>query len=109
MTDNTQALEVLDRVWNYCEEIDNHLPFEEKTGYRMVDDMNLLRNYISNSIPVKYGKWIKYEGVNTYLYGKYCCSVCGEKAVYDHDDYGYEINANLTDCCPHCGVRMENE
>ena len=57
--------------------------------------------------PVKHGKWVRYEGVNTYLYGKYHCSVCGEKAVYDHDNYGYEIDANLTDCCPHCGARMD--
>ena len=33
----------------------------------------------------------------------------GEKAVYDHDNYGYEIDANLTDCCPHCGARMDGE
>lgn len=41
-----EALEALDRIYNYCEEIDCHLPKEERTGYVMYGDYRALKNYI---------------------------------------------------------------
>jgi hypothetical protein len=41
-----EALEALDRIFNYCEEIDCHLPKEERTGYVMYGDYMAIRNYI---------------------------------------------------------------
>lgn len=43
-----EALEALERLFNYCEEIDLHLPEgdPDRTGYNMVDDVNALRHYI---------------------------------------------------------------
>ena len=102
MTDNTQALEVLDRVWNYCEEIDNHLPFEEKTGYRMIDDMNLLRNYISSSTKTVHGHWI----CENLGFGacRYRCSKCGN--IYGQDQIEEFRHSKF---CGDCGARMDGE
>lgn len=43
-----EALKALERLFNYCEEIDLHLPEgdPDRTGYNMVDDINALRHYI---------------------------------------------------------------
>lgn len=32
-------LKKIDDIFNYCEEIDNHLPKEEQTGYKMLPDI----------------------------------------------------------------------
>lgn len=40
------ALDALNRISNYCEEIDLHLPEEERTGYSMLEDLLFLRRYI---------------------------------------------------------------
>lgn len=37
-----KALEAMDRIFNYCEEIDNHITEEERTGYKMLPDVNLV-------------------------------------------------------------------
>ena len=41
-----EALEALERLFNYCEEIDCHLPKEERTGYVMYGDYKELKKYI---------------------------------------------------------------
>lgn len=41
-----QALEAMDRIFNYCEEIDWHIPEEEQTGYKMFPDVQLVKQYI---------------------------------------------------------------
>ena len=41
-----EALEALDRIFNYCEEIDCHLPKEERTGYIMYGDYRAIRDYL---------------------------------------------------------------
>ena len=43
MEDTSKALEALDRIFNYCEEIDLHIPEEEQTGYSMNDDVVIIR------------------------------------------------------------------
>lgn len=41
-----EALEALERILNYCEEIDCHLPKEERTGYVMYGDYRAIKDYI---------------------------------------------------------------
>lgn len=41
-----QAIESLDRIHNYCEEIDNHIPKEERTGYKMLPDVLLISDFL---------------------------------------------------------------
>ena len=43
MSDTSKALEALDRIFNYCEEIDLHIPEKEQTGYSMNDDVAIIR------------------------------------------------------------------
>lgn len=41
-----QALEAMERIFNYCEEIDLHIPEDERTGYNMLPDVQLVEQYI---------------------------------------------------------------
>lgn len=41
-----QALEAMNRIFNYCEEIDWHIPEDERTGYNMLPDVQLVERYI---------------------------------------------------------------
>lgn len=38
--------EVLDRLFNFCEEIDLNLPEDERTGYKMLDDIQTIRDIV---------------------------------------------------------------
>ena len=46
------AIEAIDRILNYCEEIDLHLPKEEQSGYKMLNDYLAVRRYLVNSVEV---------------------------------------------------------
>lgn len=41
-------LKKIDDIFNYCEEIDNHLPKEEQTGYRMLPDILYIQKEVRN-------------------------------------------------------------
>ena len=41
-------LKKIDDIFNYCEEIDNHLPKEEQTGYEMLPDIFYIRKEVRN-------------------------------------------------------------
>ena len=41
-------LKKIDDIFNYCEEIDNHLPKEEQTGYRMLPDIFYIQKEVRN-------------------------------------------------------------
>lgn len=41
-----EALKALDDIFNYCEEIDNNLPENERSGYEMLPDIQKIREYI---------------------------------------------------------------
>ena len=41
-------LKKIDDIFNYCEEIDNHLPKEEQTGYRMLPDIFYIQEEVRN-------------------------------------------------------------
>lgn len=43
-----EILKKIDDIWNYCEEIDNHLPKEEQTGYRMLPDIFYIQKEVRN-------------------------------------------------------------
>jgi len=42
------AINALDRIFNFCEEIDNHLPDNEKSGYKMISDYLIIMKYLNN-------------------------------------------------------------
>ena len=44
--DKEQAFQAMARIFNYCEEIDLHLPENERTGYDMLPDVQLVERYI---------------------------------------------------------------
>lgn len=46
MISKEQALEAMERIFNYCEEIDLHIPEDERTGYNMLPDVQLVERYI---------------------------------------------------------------
>lgn len=48
--DKKQALEAMERIFNYCEEIDLHLPEDERTGYNMLPDVKLVERYILSAV-----------------------------------------------------------
>ena len=98
MNEITKALEALDRIFNYCEEIDLHIPKEEQVGYDMLVDINIIREALIK----QKGYWIRQRGIYG-LADTYECSVCG-RTIYaeiedDLKDYPY---------C-HCGAKMEGK
>ena len=56
---------------------------------------------------VKHGRWLYDSGS-----GKYFCSACDEDALSFKKDvlYGCDLyDVCLTDYCPHCGAKMDEE
>ena len=41
-----EAIDALDRIFNYCEEIDHHIPEEERTGYKMYPDVEKISTFL---------------------------------------------------------------
>ena len=97
MNEIAKALEALDRIFNYCEEIDLHIPKEEQTGYDMLVDIEIIREALVNQ---KTGHWIVYAELTREWEGtkKYACDKCGEKVGVFKSKY-----------CPNCGAKMEGE
>ncbi len=99
-TPNTlNALEALERILNYCEEIDLHLPEAERSGYKMLPDYETVRKVLTER---NHGSWI-----DLHLQGdsRFMCSVCkwkehvptcmGKPTVWEY--------------CPSCGARMDGD
>lgn len=42
------ALDALERIFNYCEEIDNNIPKDERTGYNMLPDVFVIQEVLTN-------------------------------------------------------------
>ena len=98
-----EALKSLDDIFNYCEEIDNNIPENERSGYKMLPDIHRIRKYIiDNTRP--HGEWIREIVVeeprkNKRAYAR--CSACGCR--FDH----YGIAAKHFDFCPKCGAECK--
>lgn len=56
-----EAIKTVDRIFNYCEEIDCHLPEDEQTGYDMYPDIRAVIEYIQNTPEVVRCKDCKYS------------------------------------------------
>lgn len=101
MNEITKALEALDRIFNYCEEIDLHIPKEEQTGYKMNDDVAIIREALFES--QKIGHWIRwYDEVEHKTYTEiipHCkCSECNKE---------YSPHTSLfIKYCSQCGAKM---
>lgn len=64
-----KAIKTVDRIFNYCEEIDCHLPEDEQTGYKMYPDIIAVMEYIRNTPEiVKCENCIYYREVNDETY-----------------------------------------
>ena len=46
---NDQAREALDRILNFCEEIDHHIAPDEQTGYKMFPDWKIVSDYLNEA------------------------------------------------------------
>lgn len=71
-----EAIKTVDRIFNYCEEIDYHLPKEEQTGYEMLPDINAVIEYILDTPEVVRCKDCKFyhnELANSPKRGTYLC------------------------------------
>ena len=101
---NEQAREALDRILNFCEEIDNHIPPDETTGYKMLPDYFIVSRYLNEADyrKQKEGKWIfefNLDGDDFYK-----CSVCGRQEVLNGLCNERNIAKHLPYC--HCGAQM---
>ena len=92
MNEITKALEALDRIFNYCEEIDLHIPKEEQIGYNMLVDINIIREALTNQ---KIGYWIDNAPEWQNIDPPYICSECGN------------FHLQKTNYCDQCGAKME--
>jgi len=90
-----EALKAVDDIFNYCEEIDNSLPENERSGYKMLPDIHKIRKYIiENERP--HGEW-KLRSPYEVWFEEYKCSNCNA--------YGW-FNWHF---CPNCGADMRYE
>lgn len=66
MMNKEELIKAVDRIFNNCEEIDNHNSVEDRTGYNMLEDIKLLTNGINN-LQQKIDKAIEYvkENINS--------------------------------------------
>ena len=96
---NEQAREALDRILNFCEEIDNHIPPDETTGYKMLPDYFIVSRYLNEADyrKQKEGEWKYNEDCDCFV-----CSVCGNSALNNYR--GLSVNSNF---CPNCGAKMK--
>lgn len=96
MTDRDEALKALDDIFNYCEEIDYSIPENERSGYKMLPDIQKIRKYIiENTRP--HGKWIE-KCWNDPRYVDYECSVCKRSIMNGTPNF-----------CSYCGADMRKE
>ena len=89
-----EALKAVDDIFNYCEEIDNSLPENEQSGYKMLPDIHKIRKYIiENTRP--HGEWVERDDGDE-IYDRYRkCTNCGEAIISTHMSY-----------CGNCGAKM---
>ena len=89
-------------ICNFCEYFKNNNACEKHKKEVIADNM------IANGVTtVRHGQWIyNIEG------GEYVCSACGKNALSFKIDTLYDVDLYetcLTDYCPNCGARMDEE
>ena len=90
-----EALKAVDDIFNYCEEIDNSLPENERSGYKMLPDIHKIRKYIIENTR-QHGEWVLDKEIS-FIFNIYECSKCrfnGSKRWH---------------FCPNCGASMKIE
>lgn len=68
MMNKEELIKAVDRIFNNCEEIDNHNSVEDRTGYKMLEDIKLLTNGI-NDLQQRIDKIMEIIELNQYSYG----------------------------------------
>lgn len=63
----------------------------------------LLNTPAADVVEVRHGRWVHNEDYEDWA-EKYVCSECNRNAPSDGD-----YRHGLTDCCPHCGAKMDKE
>lgn len=102
-----KAIEALDRIFDNCEEIDLHLPEEEKSGYKMLPDINFIHSYLSLTVDRLAEREIPKARFQTR------CGVCD--LWLNECDWGDEdwcLSDNRREhykYCPRCGQRIDWE
>jgi rubrerythrin len=96
-----EALKAVDDIFNYCEEIDNSLPENERSGYKMLPDIHKIRKYIiENERP--HGEWKPLgEPDDLGIHSWYICSRCGFRTTWHMVD--------IFHFCPNCGSDNRKE
>ena len=74
-------------------------PFSRKTIKHMIDMARTV-----DAVPVRHGKWIDCKSSEHMK-----CSVCGERAPIYWDEENMSYCEWLSEYCPNCGARMDEE
>ena len=105
------AIYALERIYNFCEEIDNHLPENKKTRFEMLRDYHIIKKYLMSDVRENvrgewmHGKELGYSfehGEEIPYYNKWFCSECGFEPYYSRD-------IHTLNYCPNCGADMRED
>ena len=108
-----EALKAVDDIFNYCEEIDNSLPENERSGYKMLPDIHKIRKYIiENERP--HGEWNVRHDTMYHFECPFCkylhqykdnfCPLCGAD-MRVKDELNSEIEKSKSEkTCLNCGT-----
>lgn len=108
--ERAEAIDALGRIHNYCEEIDHHIPEEERTGYKMYPDVKKIFDFLYMNVSdltqrdIPKARWQTRCGVcdlelcevefgtveletneQVHTHFKYCPR-CGQRIDWEHDD-----------------------
>lgn len=99
------AIDALDRIFNYCEEIDHHIPEEERTGYKMFPDVMKISTFLRLTVTDLTERDIPKPRFQTR------CGVCDlELNECDWGDEDWCLSDNIEEnykYCPRCGQRID--
>lgn len=102
-----EAIEALDRIFNYCEEIDHHIPEEERTSYKMYPDVVKISNFLRLSVSNLTERDIPKARFQCR------CGICDlDLNECDWGDEDWCLSDNLQEnykYCPRCGQRIDWE